>query len=131
MESDTLMTLAEIMEKRGSNFYVLDTQTDEIVEATFLFSNMFGLKNEDGYSYFALGNKRRYKYITSLDKGEQGMISPEDQKKARELERQKTNQRITRELKMRKSWDEKFSKVIEKRTTKKKHQFTVIEGGKK
>ena len=126
------MTLDDMREELGSNFWVRHLDTGEVYYVVWLFAGVYGLRDEKtgDSTRFASGKSDSYELYV---KGENDMnsISPEEQKAAREKERKRQNDRITRQLQMRDRWDDKFKEVIKKRTTKKDNPFTVIDGGKK
>lgn len=122
-----MWTLFELMKKAGKEeIKVRNLKTGEICDAWHLFGSIFAVKDLDGYATFASGTTRKYELIEE-DKGMQGGISPEDQKKARELERKRNNEKVVRQLRLQ---DSLKSRKLPLKITRKPSQFTVIKGGK-
>ena len=129
--------LISIMRDTGKEtFKVKDLVTGEVLEVWWLFGAMFAARGEDLIQTFASGFRERYEHY---EEPPVSSISPEDQKKAREKQRNLQNAKLTRELKRTKDLKEKFDKTpIGRRTTKSQELFalnqtpklTLIKGGK-
>lgn len=117
--------LLSIMKDTGKEtFKVKDLVTGEVLEVWWLFGAMFAARGEDLIQTFASGTREKYEQYeeTPMDS-----ISPEDQKKAREKQRNLQNDKLTRELKRSKN---KKTRPLPVRVTKKPSPFTLIPGGK-
>lgn len=114
------VTLNELRKKLGNTFKAVDIVTGEVLEVHYLFSNMYGARDEDGTTRFAFGLSNKYR---EYSKGET-MISPEEQKAAREKERKRNNEKVVRDLKR------QGSRPLPLKITRKPNPFQVIKGGK-
>lgn len=120
------VTLNELRKKLGNTFKAVDIVTGEVLEVHYLFSNMYGARDEDGTTRFAFGLSNKYR---EYSKGET-MISPEEQKAAREKERKRNNEKVVRDLKRQDAFKAKTSRPLPLKITRKPNPFQVIKGGK-
>lgn len=117
--------LMSIMKETGKEtFKVKDLVTGEVLEVWWLFGAMFAARGEDLFQTFASGLREKYEHYEDTP---MESISPEEQKKAREKQRNLQNAKLTRELKRSKN---RKAGTLPVRVTKKPSPFTVIKGGK-